>query len=69
MPFQHSEALADQDMALRLFEGLGQVQPLEFARKHRDLIARFGRFPHRNKVLGREDRPGEAEAAKEGRDW
>jgi uncharacterized protein (DUF924 family) len=69
MPFQHSENLDDQKMSLQLFEGLSQVQPLDFAREHYQIIARFGRFPHRNAALGRENRPGEAEAIEEGRDW
>ena len=69
MPFQHSEKLEDQDMSVKLFEGLGQVQPLDFARMHREIILRFGRFPHRNAALGRESRPGEEEAIKEGQDW
>ena len=69
MPFQHSEALADQDRALALFTALGDARSIEFSHKHRDIIARFGRFPHRNAVLGRADRPGEAEAAREGAAW
>jgi uncharacterized protein (DUF924 family) len=54
MPLQHSEALADQERSLALFEALGDAQNLEFARKHHAVIARFGRFPHRNPLLGRE---------------
>ena len=69
MPFQHSEDLADQDRALALFTALGDANSLDFAHKHRDIIARFGRFPHRNRVLGRADRPGEEEAAKQGENW
>jgi uncharacterized protein (DUF924 family) len=53
MPFQHSETLADQVQALLLFTALGDARLLDFARKHHDIIARFGRFPHRNAVLGR----------------
>ncbi|MGQ0558143.1 MAG: DUF924 family protein [Sphingosinicella sp.] len=53
MPFQHSEALPDQVQALLLFSALGDARLLDFARKHHDIIARFGRFPHRNKLLGR----------------
>lgn len=69
MPFQHSERLEDQETSLKLFEALGQVQPLDFAREHHAIIARFGRFPHRNAALGRDNRPGEAEAIEEGKDW
>ena len=53
MPFEHSEELADQDRSVALFEALGDDFYAGFARKHRDVIARFGRFPHRNAVLGR----------------
>ncbi|MNT54472.1 hypothetical protein D3C72_1916410 [compost metagenome] len=59
MPFEHSEALADQDEAVRLMTQLreasgGVVDVVEWAEKHRAIIARFGRFPHRNAVLGRQ---------------
>lgn len=53
MPFEHSEELADQDRSVALFEAIGDDFYTGFARKHRDVIARFGRFPHRNAVLGR----------------
>ena len=69
LPFMHSEDLADQDRSLLLFTKLGIAQHLRYANEHRDMIARFGRFPHRNLVLGRSDRPGEAQAIAEGRDW
>ena len=52
LPFEHSEALADQDRALALFRPLG-ADLLHWAEVHRDIIVRFGRFPHRNAVLGR----------------
>jgi uncharacterized protein (DUF924 family) len=58
MPFMHSEALADQRRSLALFTALGNDQ-LGFARKHHDVIERFGRFPHRNTILGRKPRPEE----------
>jgi len=54
LPFMHSEALADQDRSIALYEALGLELQLRFAHLHRDPIARFGRFPHRNAVLGRE---------------
>lgn len=69
MPFMHSEDLADQDRAVALFEKLGLEDNLKFAKLHRDLIARFGRFPHRNAALGRETLPSEKEAVEEGQDW
>ncbi len=53
MPFQHSEDLADQLRSVALFEALGDAELLGHARSHRDTIARFGRFPHRNLLLGR----------------
>ncbi|CAO3459488.1 DUF924 family protein [Azospirillum largimobile] len=52
MPFAHSEALADQNRAVDLIDHLGGVN-LEHARRHRDIIRRFGRFPHRNPLLDR----------------
>ncbi len=53
MPFMHSENLADQDYAVALFENAGLKENLRFARHHRDIVQRFGRFPHRNAILGR----------------
>lgn len=64
LPFMHSEALADQDRSVKLYEALGNENALDFAHQHRDIIARFGRFPHRNEVLGRENTPEEAEFLK-----
>jgi uncharacterized protein (DUF924 family) len=62
MPFQHSEALADQRRSLALFTALGDDWLLGFARKHHDIVERFGRFPHRNAMLGRAPRPAETAA-------
>ena len=62
LPFEHSEDLADQDESVRLFEALRMAlgdAHVEYAYRHRDLIRRFGRFPHRNAVLGRESAPEE----------
>lgn len=58
LPFEHAESLALQDESVRLFTALVQQAPeladmLDFAHRHRVVIARFGRFPHRNAVLGR----------------
>jgi uncharacterized protein (DUF924 family) len=53
MPFQHSEERKDQLQSLLLFTALGDPEQLRHARMHHDVIERFGRFPHRNKVLGR----------------
>jgi uncharacterized protein (DUF924 family) len=53
MPLMHSEDLEDQERSVELFEAAGLQDNLRFARHHRDLIRRFGRFPHRNAILGR----------------
>src|SRR5258706_3006132 len=57
LPFEHSEDLADQDFGLALYETLeretGDADSLKWSRLHRDIIVRFGRFPHRNRALGR----------------
>jgi len=52
LPFMHSERLADLERCIVLSEAVGG-ETLRFARHHRDIVARFGRFPHRNAVLGR----------------
>lgn len=62
MPFQHSESLADQNRSIQLFTALDDDYQLGFAKKHHDVIARFGRFPHRNAMLGRAPRPDEVAA-------
>jgi uncharacterized protein (DUF924 family) len=62
MPFQHSEDLDDQQRSVVLFTALGDDYQLGFARKHLEVIERFGRFPHRNAILGRTPRPAEVEA-------
>jgi uncharacterized protein (DUF924 family) len=62
MPFQHSENLADQNRAVLLFSELGDEEQLGYAKKHRDIIERFGRFPHRNAMLGRAPRAEELAA-------
>ena len=65
LPFMHSEWLPDQDLALRLTRGLGEEAP-KFARIHHEIIRRFGRFPHRNAVLGRRTTPEEQAFLDEG---
>ena len=62
MPFQHSEEVADQRKSLLLFAALGEPEQLRYARLHHDVIARFGRFPHRNAILGRKPRAEEIAA-------
>ena len=60
LPLEHSEVLADQEDCCRLVEELTDNPDwADYARQHRDIIARFGRFPHRNTVLGRESTPEE----------
>ena len=66
LPFEHSEDIADQRESLRLMAGLADPRSLEYARKHFDIIDRFGRFPHRNLALGRATRPDEAAAIEAG---
>ena len=53
LPFEHSESLMDQERSVAMFQALGDAKTLEFAVIHRDVIRRFGRFPHRNAALGR----------------
>ena len=53
LPFMHSEDVADQDVSVRLFDALGNENGQDYARRHRDIVVRFGRFPHRNAALGR----------------
>lgn len=58
LPFEHSESLTDQDRSIALFAALADKHPeaasyLDYAHRHRDVIVRFGRFPHRNAALGR----------------
>jgi uncharacterized protein (DUF924 family) len=64
MPFQHSEALADQEFCCTLFASLGDEDNDKYANDHRDIVARFGRFPHRNEVLGRACTPDELDYLK-----
>jgi len=62
MPFQHSENLDDQNRSLLLFTKLGDDYQLGYAKKHHAIIERFGRFPHRNAMLGRAPRADEIAA-------
>lgn len=59
LPFEHSELPADQARALALFRATGDAELLKWAELHADIIRRFGRFPHRNAVLGRRTTPEE----------
>ena len=64
LPFEHAEDLAAQDMGMQLFGDLARQHPdledsLRWSVRHRDVIARFTRFPHRNDILGRVSTPEE----------
>ncbi len=61
MPFMHSERIADQQRCVALAHAAGHVGELKAAIEHCHIIRRFGRFPHRNKVLGRHTTPAEAD--------
>ncbi len=59
LPFEHAEDRAAQDRAVALIGALGQEETTRYAVLHRDIIERFGRFPHRNAILGRDSTPEE----------
>lgn len=65
MPFEHSERAADQQRAVELMRPIGG-ETLRFAEVHADVIRRFGRFPHRNRILGRESTAAEVEFLAQG---
>ena len=68
LPLEHSEDMADQERCVELMRGLDAFEATrgisEWAVKHRDIVARFGRFPHRNAALGRNSTPEEVEFLK-----
>jgi len=59
LPFEHSETLADQERCITLNRATGDADAVKWAELHADIVRRFGRFPHRNKVLGRTTTPEE----------
>ena len=75
LPLEHAESLDMQDRSVALYEALAHEAAvdervlfdnfLDYARKHRDVVARFGRFPHRNAILGRPSTPDELEVLKQ----
>lgn len=69
MPLMHSERIADQLHSVRFFTRLGRRTNREFAIDHYRMIARFGRFPHRNEALGRVSTPAERRAVEQGFAW
>jgi uncharacterized protein (DUF924 family) len=69
LPFQHSEDLADQARAVALYTAMGDETMLPYARRHQEVIARFGRFPHRNAALGRANTAEEDAWLRAGGGW
>jgi uncharacterized protein (DUF924 family) len=59
LPFMHSETLADQEKAVAFYRAQNNADGLKWAERHADIIRRFGRFPHRNAILGRVTTPEE----------
>jgi uncharacterized protein (DUF924 family) len=66
MPFMHSEDRAMQARSIELFTALGDEDTLQYARHHKEIVDRFGRFPHRNEILGRASTPDELEFLRSG---
>lgn len=66
LPFMHSEELADHAMSVALAHAYGDPKTLWFARHHQQIVRRFGRFPHRNAILGRHSTPAEQEFMESG---
>lgn len=66
LPFEHSEKPEDQAECIRLFKQTGDKEALKWAKIHADIIAQFGRFPHRNEILGRESTAAEEAFLKDG---
>jgi uncharacterized protein (DUF924 family) len=66
LPFEHSENLVDQETCLKLFEATKDKELIRWAKLHHDTIQRFGRFPHRNEILGRVSTPEEIAFLDEG---
>ncbi len=64
MPYMHSESAKVQEDCIKLFEGPGLENNLDFAHRHKAIIDRFGRYPHRNDILGRKSTPEEVEFLK-----
>jgi uncharacterized protein (DUF924 family) len=65
LPFEHSEADSMQEESMRLFALLGDANTLDFAKRHKKIIDRFGRFPHRNAILGRKSTEAEEQFLQE----
>ena len=65
MPFMHSESKAIQAQSVKLFKALGEKNSLDYAEQHKAIIDQFGRYPHRNKALGRDTTKAEQEFLKQ----
>jgi len=61
MPLMHSERIEEQDLSVKLFHQYELTANIKFAEHHRELVRKYGRFPHRNAILGRENTPAEVE--------
>jgi uncharacterized protein (DUF924 family) len=59
LPFMHSEAMADQERCVALYRAAGDTENLKWAEHHADIVRKYGRFPHRNALLGRKSTPEE----------
>lgn len=66
LPFEHSEELADQEKCLKLFRAMKDEDLIRWAKLHHDIIRQFGRFPHRNEILGRRSTPEETAFLEQG---
>lgn len=64
LPFEHSEDMADQERSIALFATVDDARAYDYAVRHKDVIARFGRYPHRNAAIGRTSTPEEIEFLK-----
>jgi len=69
MPFMHDESLSSQTKCVELFKEFAVEKAIESAEEHRDIILKFGRFPHRNKVLGRESTEQELDYLENGKSF
>lgn len=75
LPFEHSESMADQERSIALFQAWAEahdgpardraLEQMRYVHRHAEIVARFGRFPHRNEALGRESTPAEIEFLRE----
>lgn len=71
MPLQHSETMRDQEISVLMYEKIRKDEPISYkhALEHKEIISKFGRFPHRNAILGRENTPDEKEYLETANDY